>query len=93
VRASRASPRACRRHVDHGADGCAGMVWNIVSDSATVSSEGPLGFHQLGQSEIEILCAAAGQKNVTRLDIAVDDAFFVSGVEGVGNSMQTRRNE
>jgi len=25
------------------------------------------------------------RKNVTRLDIAVDDAFFVSGVEGVGN--------
>ena len=41
---------------------------------------------ELCQTEIHQLCLAARRhENVSELDVAVDDAFFVRGVEGIGN--------
>ncbi len=40
---------------------------------------------ELCQTEIHELCLASrGYENVSGLDVAVDDAFFVRGVERVG---------
>ena len=45
-----------------------------------------LGGRNLRQAEVEYLgVAALGDENIRRLDVAVDDAFAVRGVESVGD--------
>ena len=56
----------------------------LVSDVARLP-EAVVAVH-LGQAEIENLgVSALGDKDVSGLDVAVDDAFGVSGVERVRN--------
>ena len=75
-----------RRHVGNGADGGArsGLKGGFeVGDG--------FGFvairdHELSEAEVEDFgVAALGEKNVGGLDVAMNDAFFVRGVESVGN--------
>ena len=46
----------------------------------------PGGWRNLGQAEIKNLgVPTPGYKNVCRLDVSMDDAFGVGGIESVGN--------
>src|SRR5579862_129551 len=77
------------RHVGDGADGGAGTGQMLAGGvlSQTVGDRGPTaylrGFH-LREAKIEDFgVAAVGDKNIGGLDVAVNDAFGVSGVQGV----------
>ena len=56
------------------------------------TENGFIALGKLGQAEIEnFRMAALGDKNICRIDIAMNDAVGVSGVEGVGNSIASRQ--
>ena len=73
-----------RRHVGDGADGEAGageVRYVGVVNGGFVALTGD----EFRQTEIENFCrTAVGEKNVGGLDVAMDDTFFVRGVERVG---------
>ncbi len=92
MRASRVLPRSVfGRHVGDGADGaaCAGEM--VFGEPASGVGGGVTGGRRagnggLGKTEVENFCVAArGDENIGGLDVAMNDAFGVSGVEGVGN--------
>src|SRR5579859_2443412 len=72
-----------RRHVGDGADGEAGA--GEVSGVEIVScSLGVVAGNEFGEAEIENLCLTAiRDENVGGLDVAMNDAFLVGGVESV----------
>ena len=91
VRASSSLPDLLRRHVGHRAQRRArtGQVSahprSAVSVADLLLAERCVDVH-LGQSEIEDLgVPALGDENVRRLDVAMNDAFGVRGVERIGD--------
>ena len=81
-----------RRHVGHRAHGGPGVVTSSFScKREKVSLSGhrrgwPTGAQDLGEAKIEDLgLAALGDEDVRRLDVAVDDALGVSGIERVSD--------
>src|SRR5262249_50067055 len=74
------------RHVSDGADSAAGTGEQQRLFAHRFSIQIDLfALNELGEAEIKNFDGPAiGDKNVSGLDIAMDDAFSVSGVEGVG---------
>ena len=64
-----------------------GLVRKASFEGAMVSpSIGAFRLQELGQAEVENFGGAAiGDKHVGGLDVAMNDAFFVRGIEGVGD--------
>jgi hypothetical protein len=78
------------RHVRNGAERRAGAGQIVFVDAGCVCGGGLAGRsggrRELGEAEIQHLgVAALGNKDVGRLDVAVDDALGMRGVEAVGN--------
>ncbi len=75
------------RHVGDGADGGTGAGEQGGVDGGADADGGLFVFFgQLGEAEVEDLGApAGGDEDVGGLDVAVNDAFTVGGVEGVGD--------
>ena len=76
-----------RRHVGDGADGGAGAgeeeSFGVANRLATQASM--MFGEKLGETKIEDFDGAAfGDENVGGLDVAMEDALFVGGVESVG---------
>src|SRR5262249_10843195 len=81
-----------RRHVGDGTDRCArASQQRIHGNGVPVTDSGGFGWDmllgkQFSQAEIKNLGGAGpGSKDVCGLDVAMNDAFAVSGVEGIGN--------
>ena len=82
-----------RRHVRDGADGGAWTGQKFEADGGGGLGEGACrsrgicgGRGNLGQAEVENLgVPALGDENVGGLDVAMDDAFAVRGIERVGD--------
>ena len=75
------------RHVGDGADGGAGAgeKQSLRIDEGLAAKVSMVLRQELGEAKIENFDGAApGDENVGGFDVAVDDAFFVGGVEGVG---------
>ena len=74
------------RHVGDGAESAArtGEVWIVgAGDGGAVGSGGGVSF---GQTEVENFgVTTLGHEKICGLDVAMDDAFGVGGVEGIGN--------
>ncbi len=91
VRASRSSATCLfGRHVGDRADGRAGTGQLFLRQADRgcrwVVARGDLPGCFLGQPEIENLgLIAFGDKDVSRLDVTMDDALRVSRIEGVGH--------
>src|SRR5579872_1070112 len=82
--------RLLRRHVGHGSDGGAGTGEQFLgsADGGGTSRGfgGALSGRQLSQAEIENLgLAAFSDEDVGGLDVAMDDALGVGGIESVGD--------
>ena len=83
--------RLLRRHVGDGADRGAGHAREVFGRAASraarrVPARAAVLRRQLREAEVEHLHrAAAGQEDVRRLDVAMQDAFGVRGVERVGD--------
>src|SRR5207302_8689068 len=79
--------RLFRRHVGDGADGGAGAGEQEsfgIAESRAVEA-GMMFGEKLGETKIEDFDGAAfGDENVGGLDVAMEDALFVGGVESVG---------
>ena len=78
------------RHVGHGSESGAGAGEMFGIDAEGGESSGRLGFRtrvgNFGEAEIENFGVGAfGDEDVGGLDVAVNDAFGVSGFEGVGD--------
>ena len=81
------STRLLRGHVSDRADGSAGASeqWTIERGSCSNGGFVVL-MSKLSQAEIEYLGApAVGYENICRLDIAMNDALAMRGIESVGN--------
>ena len=79
------------RHVGDGAERAAG-AGEVIGVGAAIGGERVAdggfgaGAGDFGEAEVENFCVAArGDENVGGLDVAVDDAFGVGGVESVGD--------
>src|SRR5580704_2214745 len=74
------------RHVSDGADGGAGAGEELYAGIRQgLAVQGIVAIrNQFGQAEVENFDRAAiGDENIPGLDVAVNDVFFVSGVESV----------
>ena len=83
--------RLFRGHVRHGTQGSARTGQVLETGSGCRLDHDPCSLHpsggrNLGQAEIKNLgVPTPGYKNVCRLDVSMDDAFGVGGIESVGN--------
>jgi hypothetical protein len=74
------------RHVQHGADECAGQGGALASAGGTDNAVDIVESEQLGDAEIQHLHQAArGHHQVGALDVAVDDAAPVRLVQSLGD--------
>src|SRR5262249_1145667 len=72
------------RHIGDGADGEAGTR-EMSRVEILNNGFGVVAWNKFGEAEVENFClAAVSDKDVSGLDIAMNDAFFVGGVERVG---------
>jgi hypothetical protein len=85
----RLARRLLRRHVGGGAEDGAGL--RLAADVVQALGQAEVGDPQLSRLRLRIGCqAASSQEDVRRLEVAVDHAGLVGGVDGAGQRLDQR---